>query len=144
MAPKLLILTNSLGNGPPRDDIRYHETASVAQDPVHLSQNPELIRREVDHAVGDDQVDLPVRDRDFLQGSSAKLHIPVAQIAADDLGVSLRPGQRIFGHVYPDNPSIGAHFPGGDETIDPPAAEPRSSMDSPGTSSPSPTGLPQP
>jgi hypothetical protein len=95
------------------DDIGDREPAAGAQDARGLGEHLGLVRREVDHAVGDHDVDGRVGERDVLDVALEELGVPHAGAGR----VGAREGEHLAGHVQPDRPAGGADAAGADQNV---------------------------
>src|SRR5581483_924753 len=97
--------------------VAHTDAASRLQDAGDLGEDRGLVRREVDHAVGDDDVDGARRERDLLDHAAEEMDVTYARLTC----VLLRQREHLVGHVEP------VHRPGrtdalrGENDVDPAA-----------------------
>src|SRR5262249_22540934 len=84
-----------LGDGAARNHIRYGEAAARLQDAERLAQDLVLVARQIDDAVGDDDVDRVVGQRNVLDLALQELHVLDARL----LLVLAGQRQHLVGHV---------------------------------------------
>src|SRR4029077_3855141 len=77
--PEIDITKRLLRDGALKANVRNCHTASRPQHPKDLSIDPDLVRAEVDHAVGDHDIRPAILDRQIFDESLAKLDIVQAQ-----------------------------------------------------------------
>ncbi len=97
-----------------RDDVADAQPAARPQHAERLRQHPGLVRRQVDHAVGDHRVDEPLWQRDILDAPAQELRVQ------RDRGGGVRPGQadHLRSGVQAVDPPGRAHPPGRKQHIE--------------------------
>ena len=88
-------------------------TSLTAKHPRGLADHAVLVGGEVDHAVGDDDVDARVREREFLDIALEELDVGRARLG----GVATGQFEHLVGHVEADRAPGGADAAGGDEDV---------------------------
>ena len=122
------------------DHVGDGEAAAGAQHARGLGEHDALVGGEVDHAVGDDDVDGGVGQRDLLEVALEELDV----LDAGRGGVGAREREHLVGHVEPDAPCRSAPTRRALMRTSAPAPEPRSSTVSPSCRSATAVGTPQP
>ena len=95
------------------DHVGDGEAAAGAQDAGGFAQDLALVAGEVDHAVGDDDVDAGVGERHVLEVALANSTLSSAGLG----GVGAREVEHLVGHVEPDGAAGGADAAGGDQDV---------------------------
>ena len=93
------------GNRPPHDDVGDRQPTSRPQDSEYFAEHPILVDRQVDDAVGDDDINGLVGERDALDLPLEELHVRgpgLASVASGQL-------QHLIGHVQPVDMAAQAH-----------------------------------
>ena len=117
-SPERGVAGDALGQLGRADDVGDREPAAGAQHARSLREDRWLVGREVDHAVGDHDVDRCVLDGESLDVGLAELDLP-EPCAAGERGRLL---ELCVGHVDPDHPAAAAHLAGGEEAVHPRSA----------------------
>ena len=95
------------------DHVRDGEASPRPQYARGLADHAALVGAEVDHAVGDDDVDAGVRERDLLDVALEELDVLDARRAR----VGTRQREHLVGHVEPDRLAGRARRGGGDQDV---------------------------
>ena len=95
-------------------DIGDHQAAARFEHPEGFPENPLFGRGQVDHAVGDDDIDLVVRHREVLDLSQAEFHVREIPLP----GISSGLVEHLRGHVDADHLTAFPHLPGGQKTVE--------------------------
>ena len=98
-------------------DVRDREPAAGLEHPGGFAQDPGLVGREVDDAVGDDDVDAVARQRDVLDVAAQPLHVGHTSLGL----IATRQVEHLIGHVQPIGQPREADAPGGEQHVDPAA-----------------------
>ena len=99
------------------DDVGDPDSATGSKHPLDLVEYRLLVGREVDHAVGDDDVDGLVPQRDVLDVSAQELDIAGPCLG----GVAAGQVEHLVGHVQPVGEPAGADPTSREQDVDPPA-----------------------
>ena len=104
-------------------DVRDGESPAGPDDPEHLPEHLALVRRQVDDAVGNDEIGAAVLDRKILRVAFAELDVRrrIAEVLHHDRRVPSGQCKHLVGHVYTDDPAGRADTTGGFEAVDTPA-----------------------
>jgi len=123
VAPLLSVMHQILRNGLIGHDVGDRKSTTRFGDAEHFPEDLTFIRRQVDHTIGDDEIDCAVNHRYRVRHSLAKLDIGsrIAKIGCNDGSIPLGNGQHHVSHVDPDDVTCRADKPGSCEAIDPSA-----------------------
>ena len=125
--PQQHALANCVGNRPVDDHVRHSESPAGTQHAERLAQHAVLVRREIDHAVRDDDINGGVRQGNVLDLAFEELDVR-------DTGLALIfacQRQHVVGHIQAIGFAGGA-YARADKSTSMPPPEPRSSTVSPG------------
>ena len=106
-----------------RDDVRDRKPPAGTDDPVHLAEHLGLVRREVNHAIGNDEINAAILDREILCMAFAELDVRcgIAEVRHHDRRVAPGHREHLLGHVHTDHPAGLADAPASLKAIDSPA-----------------------
>src|SRR6185312_2991856 len=90
------------------------EAAARAEHPEGLTENLVLVGREVDDAIGDDDVDRICVDGEMFDFAEAEFDVRSANLC----GILAGEGDHLGGHVDPEHAAFGAHHLCCEEAID--------------------------
>ncbi len=112
-----------LRDGLIRDDVRNSKPSARLRNAEHFTEDLALVRRQVDHAIGNDQINRAVRYRHGVSHAFPEFHIGrgVAKIAGHDHGVPARDLQHRIRHVDADHMARRTNETRRLETVDPAA-----------------------
>ena len=99
------------------DDVADAEPAARAEHPERFGQHAGLVGGQVDHAVGDDDIDVPVGQRDVLDVAVQELRVADTGLG----GVLAGQGDHVRGAVQPIGLAAGGDAAGGQQHVDPAA-----------------------
>ena len=115
---KRMLFRISGGNLAARDHVGNGEAPAGLQHAEGLAQDAVLVRRQVDHAVGNDHVHRVVGQRDVLDLALQELDVLDARLPL----VLARQGQHLVGHVEAVGLAAGRNPPGRQQHVDAAAA----------------------
>src|SRR5699024_3940106 len=95
-------------------DVADADLAIDGQHPRYLGEHPGLVDRQVDHAVGDHDVDRAGRQRHVLDAALAEFDVGGAFLAS----IAPRQVQHFLGHVQSVNHTGGADATSGKQHVD--------------------------
>src|SRR5439155_11133343 len=96
-------------------DVGHLHPTRRLEHPSDLPVRADLVRNEVDHAVGNDEVGPPVLDGDLLCQALAELDVLDPPLGRTGPG----PLEHLPGHVDADDPSLGPDRVRGDQRVEP-------------------------
>ena len=108
------ITHHRLAQGLQGHHVRHRQVAAGAKHAKRLAEDRVLVRREVDHAVGDDHVDLGVGQWNGLDLAVHESHVGRAQ----RLLVALGQLEHSRGHVQADHTAGRSYLARGQEAVD--------------------------
>src|SRR5262245_49494109 len=115
--PELDAAADLKGHLAPHHDVRYREASTRSKDAKRLGENAILVGRQIDHAVGDDDVHGVVRKGNRLDLSLEKLDV----VDTGLLLVLAGQGQHFVGHVESVGLATRSHAFGREQHVDPAA-----------------------
>ena len=120
VAPLFSVMHQILRNGLIGHDVGDRKSSTRFGDAKHFPEDLPFIRCQVDHTVGDDQIDGAVDHRYRVRHPFAKLDVGggVSKIGCDEGGILSGDGQHRVSHVDPNDMSGRPDEPGGFKTID--------------------------
>jgi len=98
------------------DDVGDPDPTTRCEHPEHFGEHRGLVGRQVDHAVGDDDIHRGIGQRNVLDGARAELHIARTGLG----GVCPGQGEHLLGHVHAVGEAGVPDPAGGQQHVDAP------------------------
>lgn len=108
-------MTNVFGKLEPGHHIGNRNSSASLQDPENFGKNTGLVRRQVENAVQNNDVDQIVSDRKILDFTQAKLHVVHRGLSGIFPGLC----HHLGGHIHPNDVASLSDFPGRKKGVEP-------------------------